>query len=84
LFCFNSPNKLAGKEKSTKQQRAVLVFSSVLESIKNCDHMAGLLTYSVFERLPIGLDNQQWQKICSKLFRVYSSGTVAEFHGIPF
>jgi len=46
--------------------------------------MAGLLTHSIFERLPIDPENQQWQKYCSKRYGVYSSGTVAEFHGIPF
>ncbi|MBP1676354.1 MAG: hypothetical protein H6Q20_913 [Bacteroidetes bacterium] len=37
------------------KRNAVLVFSSILESFKTIYNMAGLLTYSRFERLPVTL-----------------------------
>ncbi len=46
--------------------------------------MAGLLTYFIFDSLPI---QEQWrgdQKIVAALQKITAAGTVSELHGIPF
>jgi len=66
-ICINNyPNSWQEKKNQQCRQNGILVYSSVLESIIKLEYMAGFLTYSVIERLPIGRLNQQWLKICSK------------------
>lgn len=46
--------------------------------------MAGLLTYSLFKRLPIAINRQQWQECLKRIMEITAAGTVQDFRLVPF
>ncbi len=46
--------------------------------------LAGLLTYSLFKRLPIAITLQQWQECLKRTKEITAAGTVQDFHLVPF
>ena len=54
------------------------------ESIKTMLFLAGLLTYSVFECLPIRLADSACKHIQRVWCGTYSSGSVRDLHPVPF
>jgi hypothetical protein len=46
--------------------------------------LAGLLTYSLFKRLPIANKKQQWPECLKRIMEITAAGTVQDLHLIPF
>lgn len=79
---------MAGYKKGKRDKNRVgsgcltFLFRPFLEAVEIIC-LAGLLTYFRIKRLPILL-TEQWQKYCLIRYEAYSSGTVWDFHPIPF
>jgi len=46
--------------------------------------MAGILTYSVIERLPIGRLNQQYKRFVQNIHEITAAGLLPVFTAFPF
>ena len=67
-----------------RQHDSLSVSSALLPQSLNESILAGLLTYSIFERPSHSL-NEQWNVVLFKDFSgAYSSGSVQDLHLIPF
>ena len=62
----------------------MLVLALFLKCIKNYACMAGLLTYSIVEHIPIGSENQKHKSFVQNVIEFTAVGLLPVFNAFPF